>query len=94
MDASKPGLVFFHSRRSGPSRQTEGHLAQVLQRRNNHATFELYRVAQEEHPEVHERFNVHRLPTLCVIEGKRVRRTLEAPKGAREIHAFLADWLK
>ena len=43
----KPGLVFFHSQRSGRSRRVEGYLAQVLQRRRNHATFKYYAVAQE-----------------------------------------------
>jgi thioredoxin-like negative regulator of GroEL len=90
---SRPGLIFFHSLRSGSSRRTEGHLAQVLQRRRNHHTFALYRIAREQRPDLHEHFQIEQLPTLCVIEDRSVRATLESPKGAQEIAAFLADWL-
>ena len=44
----KPRLVFFHSSFSGHCRRVEGFLAQVLQRRRNHGTFQLYRVASED----------------------------------------------
>ena len=54
---AKPGLVFFHSAVSGNCRRVEGFLAQVLQRRRNHGTFKLYRVAQEERPDLVERFS-------------------------------------
>jgi len=90
---SKPGLVFFHSAVSGSCRRVEGYLAQVLQRRRNHGTFKLYRVAQEERPDLVERFAVEELPTLVVVEGKRVRGRLERPRGCRDIEEFLAPWL-
>jgi hypothetical protein len=54
--ALRPRLVFFHSRVSGRSRRVEGYLAQVLQRRRNHTTFAYYAVAQEERPDLLERF--------------------------------------
>jgi thioredoxin-like negative regulator of GroEL len=92
--ALKPGLVFFYSSRSGACRRAEGFLAQVLQRRQNHATFRLYRVAHEEHPELIERFRVQNMPTLVVVEGKRVRARLESPRGCREIERFLEPWLQ
>src|SRR5215218_4851451 len=91
--STKPGLVFFHSAISGQCRRTEGFLAQVLQRRRNHETFKLYRVAQEERPDLLERFEVETLPTLVVVEGKHVRARLERPRGCRDIEAFLAPWL-
>jgi thioredoxin-like negative regulator of GroEL len=94
VDTSRPGLIFFHSLRSGSSRKAEGYLAQVLQGRGNHETFALYRIAREERPDLHEHFRIEQLPTLCVIEGKSVRATLESPKGAREIATFLAHWLR
>jgi thioredoxin-like negative regulator of GroEL len=90
---SKPGLVFFHSAVSGSCRRVEGYLAQVLQRRRNHGTFKLYRVAQEERPDLVERFEVEQLPTLVVVEGKHVRGRLERPRGCRDIEEFLAPWL-
>ncbi len=41
---ARPRLLFFFSSTSGPSRRAEGFLAQVLQRRANHSSFELVRV--------------------------------------------------
>ena len=90
----KPGLVFFYSARSGACRRAEGFLAQVLQRRKNHGTFRLYRVAQEERPDLVERFRVERMPTLVVVDGKNVQGRLESPRGCRDIERFLAPWLQ
>ena len=89
----KPGLVFFYSSVSGACRRAEGFLAQVLQRRQNHDTFKLYRVAQEERPDLVERFRIVELPTLMVVEEREVRARLERPRGCREIERFLAPWL-
>lgn len=90
----RPGLVFFYSARSGSCRRVEGFLAQVLQRRRNHGTFRLYRVAQEERPDLVERFAIETMPTLVVVEGKRVRARLAHPRGCRDIERFLAPWLE
>src|SRR5215212_1136845 len=75
--SAKPRLVFFHSAQSGSCRRAEGFLAQVLQRRRNHGTFKLYRVAREERPDLAERFGVVELPTLFVVERKQVRAKVE-----------------
>ena len=90
---TQPGLVFFHSSVSGACRRAEGFLAQVLQRRRNHETFKLYRVAQEDRPDLVDRFGITTMPTLVVVEGKTVRAKLERPRGCREIESFLAPWL-
>ena len=90
---TRPGLVFFHSSVSGACRRAEGFLAQVLQRRQNHSTFKLYRVAEEDRPDLVERFGITTMPTLVVVEGKTVRAKLERPRGCREIESFLAPWL-
>jgi thioredoxin-like negative regulator of GroEL len=90
---TQPGLVFFHSSVSGACRRAEGFLAQVLQRRQNHETFRLYRVAEEDRPDLVERFGITTMPTLVVVEGKTVRAKLERPRGCREIESFLAPWL-
>jgi thioredoxin-like negative regulator of GroEL len=92
--STRPGLVFFYSSRSGSCRRVEGFLAQVLQRRRNHGTFKLYRVAEEERPDLVERFAVDSTPTLVVVEGKQVRGRLSKPRGCREIERFLAPWLQ
>jgi thioredoxin-like negative regulator of GroEL len=89
----KPRLVFFHSAVSGHCRRVEGFLAQVLQRRRNHGTFKVLLVAEEERPDLLERFAVGAVPTLVVVEGKTVRGRLERPRGCRDIEGFLAPWL-
>jgi len=89
----QPSLVFFHSTVSGQCRRVEGFLAQVLQRRRNHGTFKVVRVAEEERPDLLERFNVGTVPTLLVVQGKAVAGRLERPRGCREIEGFLAPWL-
>jgi thioredoxin-like negative regulator of GroEL len=91
---AQPGLVFFHSELSGHCRRVEGFLAQVLQRRRNHATFKLYTVGRESRPDLVERFGIDEFPTLVVVEQKAVAARLEKPRGCREIERFLAPWLK
>jgi thioredoxin-like negative regulator of GroEL len=90
----QPRLVFFHSLLSGNCRRVEGFLAQVLQRRRNHETFQLYSVAHEERPDLHQRFEVDVLPTLVVVEHRHIRARLEQPRGCRDIERFLAPWLR
>src|SRR5919199_153034 len=89
----QPRLVFFHSTLSGHCRRVEGFLAQVLQRRRNHGTFKVVRVAEEERPDLIQRFKVETLPTLVVVEGKSVAGRLERPRGCRDIEGFLSPWL-
>ena len=93
LERRQPRLVFFHSALSGHCRRVEGFLAQVLQRRRNHGTFQLVRVAEEERPDLLEHFKIESLPTLVVVEGQAVRGRLERPRGCREIEGFLAPWL-
>jgi thioredoxin-like negative regulator of GroEL len=92
--AAKPRLVFFFASESGPCRRVDGFLAQVLQQRGNHDTFQLYRVDSRQHPDLVERFQVERLPTLYVVEGKIVRARLDQPRGCRDIQRFLSPWLE
>jgi thioredoxin-like negative regulator of GroEL len=91
--ATQPQLLFFHSKASGPCRRVEGFLAQVLQRRRNHETFKVLPVAEEERPDLLERFAVAEVPTLVVVENKSVRARLEQPRGCVDIEALLAPWL-
>jgi thioredoxin-like negative regulator of GroEL len=90
---TQPQLLFFHSKASGPCRRVEGFLAQVLQRRRNHDTFKLLEVAEEERPDLLERFAVGAVPTLVVVEDRSVRARLEQPRSCGEIETFLAPWL-
>jgi len=92
--SDRPSLVFFYSQTSGKSRRAEGFLAQVLQRRSNHATFRLVRVDAEQRPDLVERFKVNELPTLLVIAEGRVRGRLVKPSGCQQITHLLSPWLK
>jgi thioredoxin-like negative regulator of GroEL len=93
LEQQQPRLVFFHSTLSGHCRRVEGFLAQVLQRRRNHGTFEVLHVAEEERPDLLEHFRIQTLPTLIVVEGRAVAGRLERPRGCRDIEGFLAPWL-
>jgi thioredoxin-like negative regulator of GroEL len=92
--SSKPLLLFFSSKTNGRSRRAEGFLAQVLQRRRNHETFSIRFVAQEDHPELVERFRIAATPTIVVVDRAKVQGRLVEPRGCDEIQTFLAPWLK
>ena len=89
----RPRLVFFYSPLSGRCRRVEGFIAQVLQRRQNHETFELVRVSVERRPDLAEKFHVAQVPTICVVERRKLRRTIVAPRGCRELEEELEPWL-
>jgi hypothetical protein len=72
----------------------EGFLAQVLQRRHNHGTFAIQQVNALERPDLVERLRVTTLPTLLVIESRKVRGRLEGLAGCAEIERALEPWLK
>jgi thioredoxin-like negative regulator of GroEL len=92
--SARPKLLFFSSATSGRSRRTEGSLAQVLQRRGNHETFQLLRIDAERHPDLVDRFRVKRVPTLIVVDDRKVRARLAEPSGCRQITKLLSPWLK
>ena len=91
---ARPTLIFFHSTVSGWAVRVDGFLANVLQRRRNHETFNLRRVSLERYPELAKRFGVGREPTLVVVEENVVVARLVDPRGSRDIEAFLAPWLR
>jgi thioredoxin-like negative regulator of GroEL len=91
---AKPNLVFFHSASSGRCRRVEGFLAQVLQRRSNHDTFEVVRVDADDNAELVEQFKIETIPTLVVVADKRAQGRLPNPRGCRDIERFLAPWLR
>jgi thioredoxin-like negative regulator of GroEL len=90
----RPRLVFFHAKASGRSRRVEGYLSQVLQRRRNHESFLLLNVDVDEQADLAKRFRIDEVPTIVVVEGKRVRGRLESPRGCRDIEQLLAPWLR
>jgi thioredoxin-like negative regulator of GroEL len=90
----RPRLVFFYSPLSGRCRRVEGFIAQVLQRRRNHDTFDLVRVSVERRPDLAEKFRVNDVPTICVVDGRKLKRRIVAPRGCRELEAELEPWLR
>jgi thioredoxin-like negative regulator of GroEL len=93
-NVERPRLVFFYSPLSGRCRRVEGYLAQVLQRRRNHDTFEVVRVPVDSRPDLAERFRIESVPTVLVVEGRRIKRRIEAPGGCRELEGQLQPWLR
>jgi Thioredoxin len=91
---ARPRLVFFYSPLSGRCRRLEGFIAQVLQRRQNHDTFDLVRVSVDRRPDLAEKFRVEDVPTICVVEGRTLLRTIVTPRGCRELERELEPWLR
>jgi thioredoxin-like negative regulator of GroEL len=69
-------------------------VAQVLQRRQNHDTFDLVKVSVDERPDLAEKFRIEQVPTLCVVEGAKLRHRIVAPRGCRQLERELAPWLR
>jgi thioredoxin-like negative regulator of GroEL len=90
----RPRLVFFYSPLSGRCRRVEGFIAQVLQRRGNHDTFELVRVPVDRRPDLAEKFRVDEVPTICVVEKRKLQRRIVAPRGCHELERELEPWLR
>jgi thioredoxin 1 len=90
----RPRLVFFFSPLSGRCRRVEGFIAQVLQRRRNHDTFRLVRVSIDQRPDLAERFGIEQVPTVCVVEGRKLKRRIVTPRGCRELERELEPWLR
>ncbi|HZD88191.1 MAG TPA: thioredoxin family protein [Gaiellaceae bacterium] len=93
-DRPRPKLLFFHSPRSGQCRRAEALVAQVLQRRRNHDTFELVRVSVDRRPDLAERLGVDEVPAVVVIDGGEVAARLRTPRHSHEIEHALRRWLR
>jgi len=91
---SRPKLVFFHSPHSGRCRRVEGFIAQVLQRRQNHDSFALVHVSVDDRPDLAERFRIDEVPTLVVVEGRKLVKRITAPRGCRQLEQSLSRWLR
>jgi len=92
--SARPRLLLFHSQVSGRCRRVDGFLAQVLQRRANHATFEVERIEAEENPDVHESFGIDVVPTIVVVADGKIQGRIIDPGGCKAIERFLAPWLR
>ena len=92
--ARRPRLVFFYSPLSGRCRRTEGFIAQVLQRRRNHDTFDVVRVSIDENPGLATKFHIYEVPTICVVDDAKLRLSLVSPRGCRQLELALEPWLR
>jgi thioredoxin-like negative regulator of GroEL len=90
----RPRLLFFYSPVSGRCRRTEAYIAQVLQRRHNHETFDLYRIPVDRRPDLAERFRIDSVPAILVVEDRKVKLRISSPGGARELERQLKPWLR
>jgi thioredoxin-like negative regulator of GroEL len=90
-DDTRPMLVFFCSRRSGPARRMESLLAH-LARKERHR-LRIRRVDVDDNPQLAERFRIETVPTLVLVVGKRAVGRLDGRASAPRIEALLAKHL-
>jgi thioredoxin-like negative regulator of GroEL len=87
----KPLLVFFTSERSGPARRMESLLAHLA--RKERTRVRIMRVEVNEQPELAEKFRVQAVPTLVLVQRKRVVDRIDGRASAPSIEAMLARHL-
>ena len=80
-------LVFFSALRSGPARRMESLLAQLARKERHRLSVKSVDVEQE--PELAERFEIRRVPTLILIKGRRAVARLEGKARASEIEELV-----
>ncbi len=68
-DDSRPLLVFFSDRTSGPARRMESLLAHIARKERDR--LRVTRVDVEERPDLAERFGVETVPTIVLVKEKR-----------------------
>lgn len=91
MSDDKPLLVFFTSERSGPARRMESLLAHLA--RKERTRVRVMRVDIEAQPELAKKFRVVDVPTLVLVNGKRVVDRLDGRASAPKIEDMLARHL-
>lgn len=88
---SRPLLVFFGARHSGPARRMESLLAHVA--RKERARLRFTTVDVNEQPELAKRFRIDMVPTLALVKGHRVVERLEGRASAPRIERMLEPHL-
>jgi thioredoxin 1 len=86
-----PLLVFFTSERSGPARRMESLLAHLA--RKERTRVRVMRVDVDEQPDLAEKFKVVAVPTLVLVQSKRVVDRLDGRASAPRIETMLARHL-
>lgn len=82
-----PLLAFFFSERSGPARRMESLIAHLA--RKERSRLRVTRIDIDRHPEVAERLGVSVVPSLVLVQCKRVAARLEGKVSAPRIEAML-----
>ena len=88
---SRPVLVFFGAANSGPARRMESLVAHLA--RKERGRLRVTQVDIDEQPELAEHFNIHTVPTLALVKGKRVVERLEGRVSAPRIERMLEPHL-
>ena len=87
----RPLLVFFGASHSGPARRMESLVAHLA--RKERARLRVTQVDVNEQPELEELFRVDTVPTLALIQEKRVVGRLEGRVSAPRIERMLEPHL-
>ncbi len=90
-EESRPLLVFFSSRRSGPARRMESLLAHIA--RKERLRLRVTIIDVEDKPELAERFRVESVPTLVLVKEKRAVARLEGRASAPRIERMVEPHL-
>lgn len=91
-DETRPLLVFFSSRRSGPARRMESLLAHIARKERHRLRVTIVDV--DEQTELAERFRVEAVPTLVLVKDKRTVARLEGRASAPRIERMLEPHLE
>lgn len=91
-EESRPLLVFFSSRRSGPARRMESLLAHIARKERERLRVTIVDV--DDRPELAERFRVETVPTLVLVKEKRAVARLEGRASAPRIERMVEPHLE
>ena len=90
-DPALPTLVFFTNATSGPARRMESLLAHVA--RKERERLNVRRVDVEEHPRLVRKFAVTQVPTLVLVQGKKVVARIDGRASMPRIEELLETHL-
>jgi thioredoxin-like negative regulator of GroEL len=84
-------LLFFRSERSGPARRMDSLIAHLARKERERLRVAVVDV--EDRPELAERFRVETVPTLVLVENKKVVQRIEGRASAPAISRMLDSHL-
>lgn len=90
---TRPRILLFLGGDEVADRRVECFLVEVIQRRENRDSFDIYLINIERRADLAARFRITETPTVLVIAGDEVKTRLTRPKRRREIREQLQPWL-